>query len=466
MLPADCSRRLVAELRDALDACAERQRQLERSLRVSRRLLRTWEPAETSAPQPTPAPETSGEAPSPESTPSPQDLKELELLTQALEKAVRVRKGMSKTGERHKALSLKSGSAAASATTASAPSRASGQASCRVSETKPPRGIQQTVVPARGLPECRLLSVGDRTRMERGSRATKPGPGPRDQQIPPSAALQAPEAFTLKEKGADVDCWLPQPLWKPCSGLEGGSPQSAASLSTGFPDRILLRLPMAYRKAASRNSRLWAQLSSTQTSDSMDAAATAKTQFLQKMQMTSSGPGSGLSAAAVEAEVGLLRTACSLLRRRMEEMLSADPADCMQEYRCLLTLEGLQAITEQCLHRLQELRAAVVGQQLGPWPVGRCPGASLPCGGGTDPIWSPQLLLYSSTQELQTLEALRLRVAMLDQQIHLEKVLMAELLPLVGTQGPHWLALCRAVHSLLCEGGERFLTVLRDEPAD
>ncbi|XP_046953801.1 tubulin epsilon and delta complex protein 2 [Lynx rufus] len=430
MLPADCSRRLVAELRDALDACAERQRQLERSLRVSRRLLRTWEPAETPAPQPTPAPETSGEAPSPESTPSPQDLKELELLTQALEKAVRVRKGISKTGERHKALSLKSGSAATSATTASAPSRASGQASCRVSETKPPRGIQQTAVPARGLPECRLLSVGDRTRMGRGSRAAKPGPGPRDQQIPPSAALQAPEAFTLKEKG------------------------------------ILLRLPMAYRKAASRNSRLWAQLSSTQTSDSVDAAATAKTQFLQKMQMTSGGPGSGLSATAMEAEVGLLRTACSLLRRRMEEVLSADPADCMQEYRCLLTLEGLQAITEQCLHRLQELRAAVVGQQLGPWPVGRRPGASLPCGGGTDPIWSPQLLLYSSTQELQTLEALRLRVAMLDQQIHLEKVLMAELLPLVGTQGPHWLALCRAVHSLLCEGGERFLTVLRDEPAD
>lgn len=66
---------------------------------------------------------------------------------------------------------------------------------------------------------------------------------------------------------------------------------------------------------------------------------------------------------------------------------------------------------------------AVAGQQLGPWPVGRRPGASLPCGGGTDPIWSPQLLLYSSTQELQTLEALRLRVAMLDQQIHLEKVL-------------------------------------------
>lgn len=66
---------------------------------------------------------------------------------------------------------------------------------------------------------------------------------------------------------------------------------------------------------------------------------------------------------------------------------------------------------------------AVAGQQLGPWPEGRCPSASMPHGGSTDPAWSPQLLLYSSTKELQTLAALRLRVAMLDQQIHLEKVL-------------------------------------------
>ncbi|XP_064448436.1 tubulin epsilon and delta complex protein 2 isoform X3 [Mirounga angustirostris] len=399
MLPAGCSRRLVAELRDARDACAERQRQLERSLCVSRRLLRTWEPVETPAAEPAPGPEPNEEAPPPACTPSPQELKELELLTQALEKAVRVRKGTSKAGERHKALSLKSGSAAASATTASAPSRASSQAGSRASETKPPRGAHQTTVPARGLPECRLPSVGDRTHMGRGTRATKPGPDLRDQQIPPSVAPQAPEAFTLKEKG------------------------------------ILLKLPMAYRKAASQNSRLWAQFSSTQTSDSRDAATTAKTQFLQKMKMTSGWPGSGLSAAEAEAEVGLLQKACSLLRRRMEE----------------------------------ELSAAVAGQQLGPWPEGRCPRASVPCEGRTDPSWSPQLLLYSSTKELQTLAALRLRVAMLEQQIHLEKVLMAELLPLVSTrdpQGPSWLVLCRAVHSLLCEGGERFLTILRDEPAD
>ncbi|KAB1252040.1 Tubulin epsilon and delta complex protein 2 [Camelus dromedarius] len=278
MLPADCSRRLVAELRDALDSCAQRQRQLERSLRVSRRLLRAWEPAETPVPEPTPGPETDEKVPSSAFTacsPSPQDLKELELLTQVLEKAVRVRKGISKAG-------------------------------------------------------------GDKD---------------------PSVKSE-----------------------------------------------ILLQLPMAFRKAASQNSRLWAQLSSTHTSDSGDAATTAKNHFLQKMQTTPS----------------------------------------------VLT--------------------AVVEQQLGPWPEGRLPRASSPCGGGADTIRSPPLLLYSSTQELQTLAALRLRVAMLNQQIHLEKVLMAELLPLVREQeplGPPWLALCRAVHSLLCEGGERFLTILReDEPAD
>ncbi|XP_022450281.1 tubulin epsilon and delta complex protein 2 isoform X1 [Delphinapterus leucas] len=433
-LLAGSSRRLVAELRDALDSCAERQRQLERSLRVSRRLLRAWEPAETLAPEPTPGPETNEEAPSAACIPSPQDLKELELLTQALEKAVRVRKGISNAGEGNKAPSLKSGSIATSpATRASAPPSTSHRAGSRASETKPPRGIRQTRVPTKDLPEHRLLSVGDQACMGQGAGATKPKSGLRNEQIVLSAASQAPEAFTLKDKG------------------------------------ILLQLPEAFRKAASRNSRLWAQLSSTQTSDSVDAATTAKTQFLQKMQTTSGWPGSRLSATEVEAEVRHLQKACLLLRLRMGEELTADPKDWMQEYRCLLTLEELQAIVGQCLHRLREL-CTVVEQQLGPWPEGRFPRASLPCGGGADPIWSPQLLLYSSTQELQTLAALRLRVAMLHQQIHLEKVLMAELLPLVSKQeplGPPWLALCRAVHSLLCEGGQRFLTILReDKPAD
>ncbi|XP_029078027.1 tubulin epsilon and delta complex protein 2 isoform X2 [Monodon monoceros] len=338
-LLAGSSRRLVAELRDALDSCAERQRQLERSLRVSRRLLRAWEPAETLAPEPTPGPETNEEAPSAACIPSPQDLKELELLTQALEKAVRVRKGISNAGEGNKAPSLKSGSIATSpATRASAPPSTSHRAGSRASETKPPRGIRQTRVPTKDLPERRLLSVGDQACMGQGAGATKPKSGLRNEQIVLSAASQAPEAFTLKDKG------------------------------------ILLQLPEAFRKAASRNSRLWAQLSSTQTSDSVDAATTAKTQFLQKMQTTSGWPGPRLSATEVEAEVRHLQTACLLLRLRMGEELTADPKDWMQEYRCLLTLEELQAIVGQCLHGLREL--CTVPRSCRPW---RPSGCGWPC---------------------------------------------------------------------------------------
>ncbi|XP_033284967.1 tubulin epsilon and delta complex protein 2 isoform X2 [Orcinus orca] len=338
-LLAGSSRRLVAELRDALDSCAERQRQLERSLRVSRRLLRAWEPAETLAPEPTPGPETNEEAPSAACIPSPQDLKELELLTQALEKAVRVRKGISKAGEGNKAPSLKSGSIATSpATRASYPPSTSHRAGSRASETKPPRGILQTRVPTKDLPERRRLSVGDQACMGQGTGATKPKSGLRNEQIVLSAASQAPEAFTLKDKG------------------------------------ILLQLPEAFRKAASRNSRLWAQLSSTQTSDSVDAATTAKTQFLQKMQTTSGWPGPRLSATEVEAEVRHLQKACLLLRLRMGEELTADPKDWMQEYRCLLTLEELQAIVGQCLHRLREL--CTVPRSCRPW---RPSGCGWPC---------------------------------------------------------------------------------------
>ncbi|XP_033091994.1 tubulin epsilon and delta complex protein 2 isoform X6 [Trachypithecus francoisi] len=334
MLPADCSRRLVAELQGALDACAQRQLQLEQSLRVCRRLLQAWEPTGTWAWEPPPEPETNEEDPLPACIPSPQDLKELEFLTQALEKAVRVRRRITKAGERNKAPSLKSGSFVTSpGTTASTPPQPPGQAGGHASGTRPTKGLRQTTVPAKGRSERWLPSGQDRTRVGIGARAPRPGAGLRNQHMAPSAAPQAPEAFTLKEKGH------------------------------------LLRLPAAFRKAASQNLRLWVQLSSMQTSDSMDAAA-AKTQFLQNMQTASGGSQPRFSAAEVEAEARRLRKACSLLRLRVRKELSAAPVDWMQEYRCLLTLEGLQAMVGQCLQRLQELRAAP--RSCRPWRPSSC----------------------------------------------------------------------------------------------
>ncbi|XP_062035571.1 tubulin epsilon and delta complex protein 2 isoform X2 [Lepus europaeus] len=471
MLPAGCSRRLVAELQGALDACAERQKQLERSLGVCRRLLQAWEPARTWAPDPPPGPETTEEDPPPARTPSPQDLKELELLTQALEKAARVRRSVCRAGGRGEAGGLTPGPAAASAGTAvPGPGRGG---------PGPAKGIRQARTPATDHPELRPLPGRDRAGVGTRARAAEPGRSLRDQRVAPSTAPQAPGAFTLKEQG------------------------------------------------------LWAQLESAQTRDPTDAAAAARARFLQKMQpavslLGSPGWGGGdagrrgssltrvqsgwpsprPSGAELEAEGQRLRRACVLMSLHMREALSAARSDWTQEYHCLLTLEGLQAMVGRCLQELQELQADRVtedqrhvpftgslskspqhprlgqagagsqelqpGLPLAEQPPGPClagwrPQPSSPCGGRAGPTWSPRLLCYSSTQELQTLAALRLRVAMLHQQIHLQKVLMAELLPVLSAQearGPPCLALCRAVHSLLCEGGEHFFSILRDDLAD
>ena len=66
------------------------------------------------------------------------------------------------------------------------------------------------------------------------------------------------------------------------------------------------------------------------------------------------------SATEVEAHARILRKACMLLRLRMQKELAIAPTDWMQEYRCLLTLEGLQTVVGQCLHRIQVLQAGEV----------------------------------------------------------------------------------------------------------
>ncbi|KAF6075137.1 hypothetical protein HJG60_009531 [Phyllostomus discolor] len=106
--------RLVAKLQDTPDTSAAAARKEPVNLQ---RLLWTWEPAKTLAPEPTPGPETNEEAPvSPMHTqaPTPQGAGDSDPGTG---------KGISKAGERDKASGLKCGTVASSSvtTTASAP---------------------------------------------------------------------------------------------------------------------------------------------------------------------------------------------------------------------------------------------------------------------------------------------------------------------------------------------------------
>ncbi|XP_043831234.1 tubulin epsilon and delta complex protein 2 isoform X2 [Dromiciops gliroides] len=463
MLPAACSHRLVAELQGALAACQKKEKELEQSIARCRVLLQPWEVPSPLSPEPARSTKTK-----PACEPPPKDLKELELLTQALDKALRVRKGVSRVqseesekaapplvtaqagpGARPRtsnpkacvpakppATSHKSSSRVKKPATASSHrGRAPGNALTRA---KPPDNLAPIRGPAQLCPlpsqgQVPGLPISTPVSVLKEAGATGPSPGPEQGKTQPGLK---PEAFTLKEKGTQ------------------------------------LQLPPLYKKIASRNSRLWAQVQHSQSSANIDVAA-AKAHFLERMKATFDLPGPAISPAEIREEVKRLNQACHLLTQHLEETLdtrgeaSTASLSWEQEYHRLVSLEALQAAVDQHLLRLQELREAEE-HWLGARPVETSTWNSTLCLGGKGTSKTSNHLVYSSVQELQTMTALKLRVAMLKQQIHLEKVLMEELLPLVKSEspaGPAQLALYRAIHSQLCEAGERFSILVRDEPS-
>ncbi|NXS71798.1 TEDC2 protein, partial [Pandion haliaetus] len=228
-----------------------------------------------------------------------------------------------------------------------------------------------------------------------------------------------------------------------------------------------LKLPIPYRKAYSRNSRAWERCRLCQTS--ADAAA-ARNCFIERIQTTvsflsSPPPSMSTNPAEIEEELKVLQDVPSLLSQYVE----AEPADhptVQREYESLLTLEGLQTTVSQCLHKLQLLRADCAGD------VGSCCPACVPPRGqmcDSAAMLAVPLLCYSSFQELRDLFALKLQVSMLHQEIALQKVMMAELLPVLESRlYPEASAaqLYRAIYTQLCEGGKRFPVLVRDELAD
>ncbi|XP_074138917.1 tubulin epsilon and delta complex protein 2 [Sminthopsis crassicaudata] len=481
MLPAACSHRLVTEIQAALTACQKKEKELEQSLARCRVLLQPWEAPAPPSPEPVPR-STETKPASSECEPTPKDLKELELLTQALEKALRVRKGISQGQAQESAAS---GKAAAPVVTAQADPGARPRTSNAKTSvpTKPPPASQRAKTRAK-KPARDSSNRGRALPLARRPHDPVPVEGPAQScPLPPQGQVPELPAPTpgsvLKEAGA--------------AGPSPG-PEQAKTQPGLVPEAFLLKdkgtqlqLPLAYKKIASRNSSLWAQVQHLQSSPDVEVAA-AKARFLERMKGTFDLPSSTLSLAEIQEEVSRLDQACHLLTQHLEETLDGDgevsaaaSLSWEQEYRRLVTLEGLQAAVKRHLLRLQELREGYrtnrdsAGSKdtaeehcLGSRTVESFTWDSTPCLGGKGLSGPTNRLVYSSVQELQTMTALKLRVAMLKQQIHLEKVMMEEFLPLVRSEtpaDPAQLALYRAIHSQLCEAGECFSVLVRDEPS-
>ncbi|NXI77403.1 TEDC2 protein, partial [Rhipidura dahli] len=224
-----------------------------------------------------------------------------------------------------------------------------------------------------------------------------------------------------------------------------------------------LKLPLPYRKAYSRNSRAWERCRLCQTS--ADAAA-VRTRFMERIQTTVSFPSRHRVQllCKIEEQLRGLQDIPSRLRQYVQAE-PADPPTLQGEYESLLTLEGLQTTVSQCLQKLQLLRAEGTGD------VGSCSPACVPARAqmcDSADVLAVPLLCYSSLQELRDLFALKLQVSMLHQEIALQKVMMAELLPVLEPRSflEGSVGLFRAIHTQLCEGGRRFPVLVRDELLD
>lgn len=136
-----------------------------------------------------------------------------------------------------------------------------------------------------------------------------------------------------------------------------------------------------------------------------------------------------------------------------------------------LTLERLQ-MTAAVLHDFAD-RVTKEWEAWDRWrPEGGClcpTGANGVCGDGLiTPL--PLTITYTTEAELRELEKLRMRVALLQQEIYLEQALLDTLSPqlssIVPGPGCPSVGVLRDMYSLLGEGGERFPAIVLDTEPD
>ncbi|NXT38632.1 TEDC2 protein, partial [Pelecanoides urinatrix] len=377
--------------------------------------------------------------------PLPKELEELELLNRALEKALKVRKSILKTpleaqgaaGEKSAAgKSSSKGVACKQGRSHRAAISAGDREACAAAEPQKTPGLSRSA-----LGEQQSFSIGDSAR---GKNSVAPGK----------------HLFDAGKKSCGS---LGESSKKEDPTTEGALGRSTSPRTVTLQEKgCQLKLPLPYRKAHSRNSRAWERCRLCQTS--ADAAA-ARNRFIERIQTTFCSPMPAFSPAEIEEELKVLQDVPSLLSQYVEAEL-ADHPTLQREYESLLTLEGLQTTVSQCLLKLQLLRADCAGD------VGSCSPACVPPRGQTCDsagVLALPLLCYSSFQELRDLFALKLQMSMLHQEIALQKVMMAELLPVLESRlHPEASAaqLYRAIYTQLCEGGKRFPVLVRDDLAD
>ncbi|XP_044289659.1 tubulin epsilon and delta complex protein 2 isoform X2 [Varanus komodoensis] len=537
MLPADVAHRLVSLFTQALEDSAEEKRRLHQSLSWHKALLGDWQVGEGNEWQPMPrvldknpqVPESpdlkDGENDIQDSEPSAKECEELELLNKALEKALRIRskfhqapceategekaaakkpvisdtlkqqlnnskESISKTAKVSSVIRKAVPSKKPTAYMLKAPYRTDPDGRRPQAKMLPQQSSRVAKVPekkrsARGAasPKAKLPIKISRAGHEKVFAAGEPGTPP-DSSKSPHLAKQRPSSGNSAD-GSDFagpDPPLPEAGNKEPAveslvsqnRLRGSIPGMGLTSRTSTLQEkgSSLKLPLPYRKAFSR------LLEKCQLCQTSPDAALAKARFMEKLQATFCSPSPAFSPAEVRKELMHLHDVHILVSQHMEAETSAflgENPTWERQYESLLTLEGLQAVVDQSLAKVDQLREAMESYSKLLAPPSACSQkCSCACCAslGRQRCWDietvgpPPLLFYSSLKELEDMEVLKLKVAMLHKQLEIQKVMEAELLPLLEpgiVQEGSTASLFRAVYTLLCEGGVRFPVLVRDE---
>lgn len=448
MLSSACSHRLLSLLNQALLRCKEEEKQLEEQLRRWRTLLDSWDADNC---EPLKRDDVASEPQ--EIQPSPVDMKEVELLNKALEKALRVR-GTSKTDS------------PVNKSCVPEPS------SCPATKEKPTQALNKLAQKG-AKPMTYQLNPPYKTAPER-RRLQRPGQGATSKK---STCLAPAEPSAIKlinnGEGRETKTSSTAPCTAPCTAMaKAVSPPSTMSHppipQPQKPLRLketgaILKLPVEYQQVYMKSSRLWEKFCAIQ-----DHLPASRPSFLQKLQTTFAPEAPKLSLFEIEEQTRRLQRG---VRCWTEDVDSAKhwqgsgPAR-WQNYRALLLLEALQEEVAKYQSELRDLQQAA--EEYRNWAEKLSIDTSCLQSAGCPAMYSrpPPVLVYNHASELQELTRSKLRVLELQQKIHLQKVFSEELLAEAESwsqSGPTSFLPLRAIYTQLCEGGDTFPVLVLDE---
>ncbi|KAG7460170.1 hypothetical protein MATL_G00218450 [Megalops atlanticus] len=486
---------LLNAVEEAIELNKAEAARISKSVHQLREILRSMKAQPISAPEEEPSSVNAEEDPGL----LPEERQEMALLERVLEKALRVRCGSGAPPRGPGAAGREGGDGTERAQTAS--DKVASQSSSKPIKAAPRPGTEGKAARRPTAAPLTSRNAGGQRRHLAGpgrgsaqNRAVVPGKGAPPhrsgtgkQSVPAPATGEQRPAHTSAAGGPQQAC--PSGLWAEDSGITRATrealcedPVSArhtlgigagdGSVSAQKGDRKPLIASSVWRAQRAKHSRLWDRVLAT-----MLQPVVEKTRFTERLLSTLPTAVLCCSPVDARAEVGRLSQLCGALAHCFQTELQAAGAGrlpgsggCWEmEYESQLMQEGLEKVVSELQRRVEHLKRDSDARDR--WKPGRCcPVRRRGRWGDPAPPHLSPVLSYTSEAELKELEELRLRVALLQQEIHLHQALRDSLAPCLTSTlsngGRPSASMLRSLYSLLGEGGAQFPAVVLDTEPD